>query len=178
MGIFDFVSNIGKKVFGDSEAEEAAAKAAEEKARAEAADEAAAQAAALAARNQAFAEGLQNIVATMEIPVEDLRVEYSDGTATIWGTSSQADMEKTVLLIGNSQGVARVDSRIEVKDPSEMATFHTVEKGDTLSKIAKAVYGDPMKYPAIFEANRPMIKDPDEIYPGQQLRIPPKSEVV
>jgi nucleoid-associated protein YgaU len=47
-----------------------------------------------------------------------------------------------------------------------------VVKGDTLSKIAKAVYGDPMKYPAIFEANKPMLSHPDKIYPGQVLRIP------
>ena len=118
------------------------------------------------------------MVTTLGIEVEDLHVEYDDGTAIIHGRSSQADMEKAILLLGNSAGVGRVDSRIEVLEPSEMATFHTVEKGDTLSKIAKAVYGDPMKYPAIFEANRPMLKDPDEIFPGQQLRIPPKSEVV
>jgi nucleoid-associated protein YgaU len=47
-------------------------------------------------------------------------------------------------------------------------------KGDTLSKIAKAQYGDAMKYPVIFEANRPMLADPDKIYPGQVLRIPPQ----
>jgi nucleoid-associated protein YgaU len=50
---------------------------------------------------------------------------------------------------------------------------HTVEKGDTLSKIAKEVYGDAMKYPVIFEANKPMLSHPDKIYPGQVLRIPP-----
>ena len=41
-----------------------------------------------------------------------------------------------------------------------------------MSKIAKAQYGDPMKYTEIFEANRPMLTDPDKIYPGQVLRIP------
>ena len=45
-------------------------------------------------------------------------------------------------------------------------------KGDTLTAIAKAHYGDPMKYPVIFEANGPMLTDPDKIYPGQVLRIP------
>lgn len=49
---------------------------------------------------------------------------------------------------------------------------HVVEKGDTLSKIAKEVYGDAMKYPLIFEANKPMLTHPDKIYPGQVLRIP------
>jgi len=47
-----------------------------------------------------------------------------------------------------------------------------VFKGDTLTAIAKAHYGDPMKYPVIFEANGPMLTDPDKIYPGQVLRIP------
>ncbi len=53
------------------------------------------------------------------------------------------------------------------------ATFYTVQSGDSLSKIAKAHYGDAMKYPAIFEANKPMLEHPDKIYPGQVLRIPP-----
>ena len=51
--------------------------------------------------------------------------------------------------------------------------FYTVVSGDSLSKIAKEFYGDAMKYPEIFEANKPMLKDPDLIYPGQVLRIPP-----
>jgi len=49
---------------------------------------------------------------------------------------------------------------------------YTVKPGDTLSKIAQQVYGDASKYPRIFEANQPMLKDPDKIYPGQVLRIP------
>jgi len=48
-------------------------------------------------------------------------------------------------------------------------------KGDTLSAIAKKYYGDASKYPEIFEANKPMLKHPDKIYPGQSLRIPPRS---
>ena len=50
--------------------------------------------------------------------------------------------------------------------------FHTVVKNDSLSKIAKKYYGNALKYPVIFEANRPMLKDPNLIYPGQVLRIP------
>ena len=51
--------------------------------------------------------------------------------------------------------------------------FYTVESGDTLSKIAQEQYGDASKYPIIFEANTPMLKSADLIYPGQVLRIPP-----
>jgi nucleoid-associated protein YgaU len=44
--------------------------------------------------------------------------------------------------------------------------------GDSLSKIAKREYGDAQQWPRIYEANRNLVKDPDRIYPGQQLRIP------
>jgi nucleoid-associated protein YgaU len=52
--------------------------------------------------------------------------------------------------------------------------FYTVQKGDTLSAIAKKHYGEANAYMAIFEANRPMLDHPDRIYPGQVLRIPPR----
>ncbi|MNR65076.1 LysM domain/BON superfamily protein [compost metagenome] len=52
------------------------------------------------------------------------------------------------------------------------ATFVTVVKGDTLSAISLRVYGDANKYQKIFEANKPMLKDVNKIYPGQSLRIP------
>jgi nucleoid-associated protein YgaU len=52
------------------------------------------------------------------------------------------------------------------------ATFYTVKSGDTLGKIAQEQYGSASKYTVIFEANQPMLKDPDKIYPGQSLRIP------
>ncbi len=86
---------------------------------------------------------------------------------------TQAEAEKIVVAAGNVEGVEEVESDIEVEAPAAQATFYTVVSGDTLSKIAKAHYGDAMKYPAIFDANRPMLSDPDKIYPGQTLRIPP-----
>jgi nucleoid-associated protein YgaU len=59
-----------------------------------------------------------------------------------------------------------------VKAPAPEAKFYTVKSGDTLSKIAREYYGDAGRYPEIFEANKPMLKDPDKIYPGQVLRVP------
>jgi len=59
-----------------------------------------------------------------------------------------------------------------VLNPEPEARYYTVEGGDSLSKISKAMYGDPMKYQQIFEANQPMLEHPDKIYPGQVLRIP------
>ena len=63
-------------------------------------------------------------------------------------------------------------TREEAEKHAWTSSTHVVAKGDTLSKIAKAVYGNANKYTVIFEANKPMLKDPDKIYPGQVLRIP------
>jgi nucleoid-associated protein YgaU len=49
---------------------------------------------------------------------------------------------------------------------------YTVQAGDTLSKIAKQLLGDANAYPAIFEANRDQLSDPNKIKPGQVLKIP------
>ena len=49
---------------------------------------------------------------------------------------------------------------------------YVVQKGDTLWKIADEHYGDGRLYTKIFEANRDVLKDPDKIKPGQELRIP------
>jgi nucleoid-associated protein YgaU len=57
-------------------------------------------------------------------------------------------------------------------DPFHGFTIHTVEPGDTLSAIAETFYGDASKFRIIFAANRNQLDDPDEIVPGQVLRIP------
>lgn len=117
---------------------------------------------------------LMQRVIGLGLEVDDLRITFDDGVATIHGkTESQAEREKVVLAVGNTEGVAQVDDRIVVAKSEREAVYHTVQRGDTLSKLAKAHYGDAMKYPLIFEANKPMLMDPDKIYPGQVLRIPP-----
>lgn len=49
---------------------------------------------------------------------------------------------------------------------------YTVKSGDTLSKIAKQYYGDAGQYMKIFEANKDKLTNPDQIKPGQELKIP------
>ncbi|MEO1336045.1 MAG: BON domain-containing protein, partial [Myxococcota bacterium] len=71
--------------------------------------------------------------------------------------SSQSEREIVVLVVGNSRGVAQVDDQLVVDDGDPISTFYTVVAGDTLAKIARAQLGDPMKYHAIFDANRPML---------------------
>lgn len=87
--------------------------------------------------------------------------------------ASQEEKEKILLALGNVAGISGVDDQITVTGPvAKAARFVTVESGDTLSAISKRVYGDANQYQKIFEANRPMLKDPNKIYPGQSLRIP------
>jgi nucleoid-associated protein YgaU len=56
--------------------------------------------------------------------------------------------------------------------PAPSGRSYTVVKGDSLSKIAKHLYGDAQKWRKIYEANRDQIKNPDLIYPGQTFTIP------
>jgi nucleoid-associated protein YgaU len=158
MGLFSFIKNAGAKVFGigKTDAEEAAEAAA---AKVEAEAKAAAQ--------------LEETVGDLQLQVENLNIHIAGDTATITGMAyDQATKEKVVLVVGNSQGIATVDDQMTVEHVEPEAQFHTVVSGDTLGKIAKSYYGNAMKYPVIFEANKPMLKDPDLIYPGQVLRIP------
>ena len=68
----------------------------------------------------------------------------------------------------------RSGSSSTAPSPGSTATSrtYTVKKGDSLSKIAKHLYGDAGEWRKIFEANRDTIQDPDLIEPGQQLKIP------
>jgi nucleoid-associated protein YgaU len=50
--------------------------------------------------------------------------------------------------------------------------IYVVQKGDSLSKIAKQFYGNTSDWRRIYDANRDRIKDPDEIQPGWKLTIP------
>ena len=78
-----------------------------------------------------------------------------------------------MLCCGNVNGVAKVDDQLSVAATGgSVSTYHVVKPGDTLSAIAKEAYGNANAYMKIFEANKPMLSDPDKIYPGQTLRIP------
>lgn len=119
---------------------------------------------------------LKKVVRDTGIALQGFDILFRGGTATIIGrAASQADREKVVLAVGNAAGVAKVEDRLTVEQTAAESTLYTVKAGDTLSKIAKAQYGDASRYPAIFEANKPMLKDPDKIFVGQVLRIPPKA---
>jgi nucleoid-associated protein YgaU len=121
-------------------------------------------------------EAIADYIRTLKLDIENLQVTFDapSGTVHVAGVAKdQATKEKVILSCGNIAGVEKVDESITVREASEPAQYHTVAKGDSLSAIAKEYYGDANKYQAIFEANKPMLQDPDKIYPGQSLRIPP-----
>lgn len=170
MGLMSFMKEAGQKLFGHKEAEKAA------EAVATAPDPAAAQAKA-DALNKAAAEAIVGYIRAQDLDANALDVAFDGATSTVnvYGVAEdQETKEKILLCCGNVAGVAKVNDRMEVENPEPEAQYHEVVSGDTLSKIAKKFYGDAMKYPQIFEANKPMLSHPDKIYPGQLLRIPPE----
>lgn len=157
MGIFSFIKDAGKKIFGidKPKANEVGTK-----------DE--------LRENEKAASKLEQTIKDLNLKVENLKIFIENDMAVVSGKAlDQSTREKIILVVGNSEGIGQVDDRMDVKNTEPEAVFHTVERGDTLSKISKEHYGDPNQYPLIFEANKPMLQDPDKIYPGQVLRIPP-----
>lgn len=65
-----------------------------------------------------------------------------------------------------------VTSKFESTEEIVGEQTYTIEKGDTLSKIAKDHYGKASAWHQIFEANRDTIEDPDRIFPGQVIKLP------
>ena len=104
---------------------------------------------------------------------DKVNVQIADGKAPVTGDGlSQEAKEKILIAVGNISGIASVEDQVKTDAPAAESQFYTVKSGDTLSAISKQVYGNANLYNKIFEANKPMLKSPDKIYPGQVLRIP------
>lgn len=149
MSILDFARNLGRQVFD---------------------------------RDDVAAENIKENLEITLSPIKDLSVEFDDGVVTLCGECmSPADRERAILVAGNIKGVEKViatdlTARAPQADEPESepeGEVYEIKSGDTLSGIAKRYYGDAMQYMRIFEANKGVIDDPDKIYPGQKIRIPP-----
>lgn len=151
MGLISFIKSAGEKIFGKSEE----------------------------TLEKEKAEAIVNLLKRYGVSTELLKVSVDDEKVSLTGTVQSAmEKNKIIVIAGNVEGIAEVDDNIIVLEPEPIVVevekqFYTVKSGDYLSKISKRVYGDAMKYNIIFEANRPMLKHPDKIYPGQVLIIPP-----
>lgn len=172
MGLFSFLGDAGERLFGSGRIDENAV------------------------REHILGLGLKLSALSVIAFQDEKKVALTGRAATL------EDKEKAIVAAGNIKGIESVDDRLRVVEiaPTEAsapnatapadaadasvelraeeqptASFYTVQKGDTLSAIAKREYGAASEYPRIFEANRPMLSHPDKIYPGQVLRIPPKA---
>jgi len=148
MGLISFIKEAGEKLFGASEAK------------------------------AATPDELKKEVEKHGLKADGLDISVSGDKVAVKGkTVSTEEAEKIILALGNTVGVASVDSGLIVDKETPAANMYTVKKGDTLWKIAEENYGkgNGAKYNVIFEANKPMLTHPDKIYPGQVLRIPPLS---
>ncbi len=162
MGLFSFIKDAGKKIFKTNDEEMATNPNVQPD---------------VIAQNQK--EAVKRYIEQVGLNISQFDFTLDgNGKLTLTGEcATQADYEKVALTAGNIAGVAEVDNNMTITSPIaaeevKPTTYHTVEKGDTLWKIAETNYQDGSKYALIFEANKPMIKDADEIYPGQVLRIP------
>lgn len=151
MGLISFIKNAGDKLFKSEEKKE-----------------------------QEKADLILSHIKKFGFDTSDIQVKVDDDKVILMGSVDNInDKNKVIVTAGNIDGIAKVDDWLVVKNPPVVTPpppekqFYTVKKGDYLSKISKEVYGDARKYNIIFEANKPMLKDPDLIYPGQVLVIPP-----
>lgn len=142
MGLFDFAKGIGKKLFGDDDADAA------EK---------------IKAHIEADNPGVDNLAVTFEDGVAQISGDATDSAALEKAILMAGNVEGV--------GEVKID-HVTGAAPAQNVEYYEIQKGDSLWKVAEKAYGNGAKYTAIFEANKEVIKDPDLIYPGQKIRIP------
>lgn len=129
---------------------------------------------------QQRADAIRSEIKRLGLP-GDIDVVVEGGKVRVTGNvPDEATRQKLAMIVGNvkyiesvnDDGLAGPQGQGQAKQPK----VYEVQSGDTLSKIAREHYGDANAYNRIFEANRPMLSDPDEIYPGQMLVIPEAAE--
>ena len=172
MSLVSFLKEAGERLFGGKDAQAAGSTAT-----ASPAASGPTVAENVGTLNDTAARSIEKYIAAQGLSASGLKVDFDGASATVTvrgEAPDQATREKIVLCCGNVQGVAQVRDEMTVAGGNAQSTaaFHTVKSGDTLSKIAKQAYGDANAYMKIFEANKPMLSDPNKIYPGQVLRIP------
>lgn len=109
-----------------------------------------------------------------QLGVQDGDVKEENGVLSIKGrTKTQYEKDLLWDKIKEIGGQKPTDIKADIRvDDASVYHRHVVRSGESLSKIAKHYYGDPMKYKKIFSANTNILNNPDVIYPDQVLVIP------
>ena len=141
MGLFDFATDLGKKLFGgEDDASE---------------------------KIQQHIEFDNPGVEGLKVEVEDGVAKVSGKAKDQSAYEKIVLMAGNVFGIAEVQaGELAVEEPAEIE-----VEYYVIQKGDTLWAIAQKHLGNGSKYTKIFEDNREVIKDPDLIYPGQKIRI-------
>ncbi len=171
MSLFGFVKNIGKSLFGsEAEAAESIKKHIED------------NNPGVNNLDVKFDDGIVTLCAECESAtalqkmilmagnvkgVEDVRVDKISIAPPTTPTTNETSGEAEVI----TETPVPEEQVMEVLEQANVE-YYIIQKGDSLSKIAKKYYGNAMEYPRLFEENREVIEDPDLIYPGQKIRIP------
>jgi LysM repeat protein len=108
-----------------------------------------------------------------QLHIRDVNAQENNGKLNIKGTAPY-QLEKNLLWdkiksVNGWENEVAADIKVEHND---MFGKYKVQSGDTLSKVAQKFYGDSSKYRKIFDANRDVLKDPDKINVGQELKLP------
>lgn len=108
-----------------------------------------------------------------QLHIQDVNVQESNGKLNIKGTAPY-QLEKNLLWdkiksFSGWENEVAADIGVEHND---VYGRYKVQSGDTLSKVAQRFYGDSTKYRQIFDANKDILKDPNKINVGQELKLP------
>jgi len=123
---------------------------------------------------QKRAEAIKSEIQRLGLPGK-INVQVEGSSVKVTGdVPDEATRQKLAMIVGNVKYIEAVDDSglSGVAPQARQPKVHEVQSGDTLSAIAKQHYGDANAHQRIFAANQPMLKDPDDIYPGQVLIIP------
>lgn len=142
MGLFDFASNIGKKIFGIGDAD------ASEK---------------IVEHIEANNPGITNLTVSLDDEICSVGGECNSAAAKEKVVLMAGNMKGVASVNGDS---------LTAPEPEQEVEYYTIQSGDTLWAIASKFLGNGSKYPEIVDANLEVIENADLIFPGQKIRIP------
>ncbi len=166
MGMFDFIADVGEKLFSSDED---------------------------AAENiqKQLSQGMPGMISDLKVGFDDgvvtlagecdcartkrvatLTAGNNQGVKSVNADGLTVKAAPAAAAPAEAESPAETTAPAAAADEEEPGEYYTIQSGDTLSGIAKKYLGNAMAYTKIFEANREVIKDPNKIYPGQKIFIP------